>query len=88
VDELSGHGEVTFVSGGYAASDDMPLPLTEEGIQALTRGDYQGTSIESGWVGYSKLTLREGYYAFLVAGPEGEQPGVAPQSITVLAVRP
>ena len=86
--EVSGHGEVSFVSAGYAPRDEAPLPLSEEGIQALTRGDYEGTSIESGWVGYSKLTLREGYYAFVVAGPEGEGPGVAPQSITVLEVRP
>jgi len=90
-DDLSGHGEVSFVSAGYSQASDDPeqlVPLTKGGILGLTLGDYGVTSIESTLPGVSKLELREGYYAFVVFGPGGELPGEPPQSVAVLEVRP
>lgn len=83
------HAEFAFIGAGYAPPGyDSPLPLTEEAVDRLRNGDYQGTASEGGWGGYGKLMLREGSYAFVVFGPQGEQPGVAPQSVTVLRVLP
>jgi hypothetical protein len=75
-DVPSGHADFTFVAAGYEG--DAPLPLTAQGLERLDRGDYQGTSMESGWGQYSKLTLSEGNYAFMA--PSGQ--------ITVLEVAP
>jgi hypothetical protein len=83
----AGHTDFAFVGAGNAMpSGTLPAPLTDERIEALIRGNYEGTSIESGWGRYSKLTLLEGNYAFVIAGPRGEEPGVPPESVTVLEV--
>jgi hypothetical protein len=87
----SDHGEVSFVHAGYGyTSDDRDqlLPLTESGIRTLRLGDYGATIIESTLPGVSRYELREGFYAFVVFGPEGDSPGAAPQSVAVLEVRP
>ena len=88
--DSSGHGEeVSFVSAGYASDDrDLQSPLTESGIRTLRLGDYGATSIEASLPGVSRYELREGFYAFVVFGPEGDVPRVAPQSVAVLEVRP
>jgi MFS family permease len=84
VDDLSGHADVEFITAGYAPGYDhstTPLPLSGDGLEHLERGDYGGTSAESGFGQYSKWTLLEGNYAFVVLREEG-----APQSISVLKV--
>ena len=87
-DDTSGHAEFEFIGAGYASpAGTTPLPLSDEGVERVTRGDYQGTASEGGWGQYSKLILLEGSYVF-AAPPQGGQPGASPQSITVLEVRP
>ena len=92
----AGHEEFTFVSRGYGAQCcDHPLPMSDEDVARLAKGDSQGTGSESGWGTYAKFTLSRGKYAFLVLGPAGDQPCDAlhpacapPQSMTVLEVLP
>jgi hypothetical protein len=86
-DDPAEHAGFAFVSAGYA-EDSSPLPMTDRAVERLSRGDYQGTGIESGWGKYATYRLREGNYAFLVAGPEGDLPSVPPQSMAVLEVLP
>jgi len=43
-------------------------------VARLAKGDSQGTGYESGWGTYAKFTLSGGKYAFLVLGPDGDQP--------------
>ena len=75
----------TFVSAAYGSQCcETPMPLSDDDVDRLVRGDYQGTGVEGGWGEYTKLTLLAGNYAFLIGGNE---PGV-PQSITVLEVLP
>jgi hypothetical protein len=84
-DDPAEHAGFTFVSAGYGR-DDTPLPLGDDAVARLARGDTQGTAIDGGWDNYAKFTLREGKYAFLV-GPGGDV-GVPPQSMAVLEVLP
>jgi hypothetical protein len=88
-DDPAEHAGFTFVTAGFGPHCcDTPLPLTDDAVDRLALGDYQGTSIEDGWGNYAKLTLVEGKYAFLIAGPGGDQPGAPPYSIVVLEVLP
>lgn len=76
----------TFVNAGYGSECcDTPIPLTDDDVDRLSQGDYQGTGIEGGWGEYTTFTLLEGNYAFLIGGGE---PGVPPEWITVLEVLP
>jgi len=94
--DSAGHEGFTFVSRGYGAQCcDHPLPMSDEDVARLAKGDSQGTGAESGWGTYAKFTLSGGKYAFLVFGPAGDQPCDAlhpacapPQSMTVLEVLP
>ena len=88
-DDPSGHVGFTFVSRGYPGQiGGDPEPMSDDDVARLARGDYQGTAGESGWPDQAKLTLREGNYVFLIAGPGGELPGVPPMSMAVLEVLP
>ena len=88
-DDPAGHSGFTFLSAGYGSQCppcDTPLPLSDEAVDRLARGDYQGTGSEGGWGSYAQFTLLEGNYVFVTgAGPE---PGVPPQSVAVLEVLP
>ena len=87
----AGHSEFTFVSACNASqSCETPrLPLSDEAVARLARGDYLETFSDGGWTPYAKMTLLEGKYAFLITEPGGgEQPGIAPTSTTVLEVLP
>lgn len=86
-DDPTEHAGFTFVSAGYG-QDDMPLALSDDALARLAQGDYQGTGIEGGWGDYAKFTLLEGNYAFLIAGPGGDLPGVPPRWMAVLEVLP
>ena len=89
--DSGGHGEFEFVSAGYGSQCppcETPLPISDEAVARLAQGDYQGTAIEGGWGGYAKFALLEGKYAFVIAGSEGEAPGIPPDSIAVLEVTP
>jgi hypothetical protein len=79
------HADFAFVNAGYGSQGGPPLPLSDDAVDRLARGDYQGTSLEFGWAGYAKFTLLEGNYAFMTGGGE---PGTPPQSLTVLEVQP
>jgi hypothetical protein len=81
-DDMSGHADFEFIAAGLA-SDNTPLPLSYEGLERLSPGDYLGTYVESGWGQYTKWTLLEGSYAFATL-PRG----VGPESITLLKVAP
>ena len=88
-DDAAEHASFSFVSAGYGSTCcDAPRPLSDDAVDRLAAGDYQGTGIEGGWGQFAKFTLEAGKYAFLVAGPNGDQPGVPPQSVTVLDVLP
>jgi len=88
-DGMAEHAGFSFVSAGYGSTCcDAPLSLSDDAVDRLVKGDYQGTGIEGGWGQFAKFTLRAGKYAFLIAGPNGDQPGVPPQSVTVLEVLP
>jgi hypothetical protein len=85
-DEPSEQASFSFVSAGYGSQCppcNAPLPLSDDGVVRLARGDYQGTGTEGGWGRYAKFPLLEGKYAFLTGGAE---PSVRPQSIAVLTV--
>jgi hypothetical protein len=89
--DSAGHGEFAFVSAGYEPDCppcEAPRPMSDEGIARLAQGDYQGTAIEGGWGGYAKFPLLRGKYAFILANPGGEGPGIPPASIAVLEVTP
>ncbi|MGZ8512168.1 MAG: hypothetical protein ACXWWL_01860 [Candidatus Limnocylindria bacterium] len=80
-------GGFAFVHAGYGSPCcDTPIPLTDDHVDRIEQGDYQGTNIEGGWGEYTRLTLRAGNYVFLSGG--GGEPGVPPESITVLEVLP
>lgn len=88
-DDPTGHAGFAFVSRGYGAQCcEDPLPMGDNDVARLAQGDYQGTAIEGGWGNQAKLTLREGNYVFLIAGPGVDQPGVPPVSMAVLEVLP
>lgn len=88
-DDPAEHAGFSFVSAGPGSQCcETPIPLDGDAVDRVARGDYQGTFIEGGWGDYAKLTLTEGKYAFLIAGTGGDQPGVSPQSMTVLEVLP
>ncbi len=75
-----------FVHSGYGSQCcDTPDPLSDDDVDRLAEGDYQGTAIEAGWGEYSTFTLVEGNYAFLIGSTE---PGVPPHRMTVLEVVP
>lgn len=84
--DLSEQANFSFVSAGYGSQCppcNAPLPLSDDDVARLARGDYQGTGTEGGWGRYAKFPLLEGKYAFLTGGAE---PGVRPLSIAVLEV--
>jgi hypothetical protein len=93
--DSAAHEGFTFVSRGYGAQCcDHPLPMSDEDVARLVKGDSQGTGSESGWGTYAKFTLSGGKYAFLVLGPAGDQPCdalhtcVPPTAVAVLEVVP
>ncbi|HUF05893.1 MAG TPA: hypothetical protein VMP86_00740 [Candidatus Binatia bacterium] len=84
-DDPAGHAGFAFVQRQRTAAA-TPGPMSDEDVARLARGDYQWTATEGGWGNYARFTLHEGKYAFLTDG--GGEPGVPPQSITVLEVAP
>jgi len=85
----AGHAGFTFVSRGLPGQvGEDPLPLSDQDVDRLAQGDYQGTAMGGGWGGSTKFTLGAGNYVFLLAGAGGEAPGVPPESMAVLEVLP
>jgi hypothetical protein len=87
-DDPGEHAGFSFVSAGYGSQCppcNAPLPLSDDAVARLAKGDYQGTGTEEGWGHNAKFPLLAGNYAFLT-GSGGAEPGVPPQSITVLEV--
>jgi hypothetical protein len=83
-DDPLGLAGFTFVSAGYGSQCCAThLPLSDDAVDRLAQGDYQGTASEAGSGRYAKFTLLEGNYAFLTGG---DQPGAPPPSIAVLKV--
>ncbi len=89
-DDATEHSGFEFMSRGLACPPcTNPDPLVAGDIELL-RADSapQGFANDGGWGAGIVLTLRPGIYAFMVAGPQGGQPGVPPLSITPLTVTP